>query len=113
MSAEEVRGMSMLMEAGDLEEFFCLERATAFRGWRTTGSASVTTAGCGCLNVISDLGCSESGRQGSVFRVGAAREGLEDLGQWGGRALLPSTTLEVGWTSSTALRARVLVVSAT
>ena len=33
MSAEEVRGMSMLMEAGDLEELFCLERATAYRGW--------------------------------------------------------------------------------
>ena len=74
------------------------------------------TAGCGCLNVISDLvGDSKSGRRGSVFRVGAMREGLEDqlLGQWGGRALLPLMMLEVGWTSSTALRARVLVVSAT
>ena len=42
------------------------------------------------------------------------REGLEDQpsGQWGGRALLLSTTLGVGWTSSTAPRARVLVVSA-
>ena len=34
MSAEEVHGMSMLMEAGDLEEFFCVEHTTAFRGWR-------------------------------------------------------------------------------
>ena len=34
MSAEEVCSMSMLMEAGDLEEFFCLERATAFHRWR-------------------------------------------------------------------------------
>ena len=42
------------------------------------------------------------------------REGLEDQpsGQWGGRVLLPLTTLGVGWTSSTALRVRVLVVSA-
>ena len=79
----------------------------------TTGSVSMTTAGCGCLNVISDLGGSESGRRGSVFRVGAMREGLEDLGQWGGCALLPLMMLEVGWSSSTALRARVLVVSAT
>ena len=81
----------------------------------TTGSVSATTAGCGCLNVISDLGGSDSGRRGSVFRVGTTREGLEDqpLGQWGGHALLPSTMLEVGWTSSTALRVRVLVVSAT
>ena len=61
----------------------------------TTGSASATTVGCGCLNAIFDLGGSESGRRGSVFRVGATREGLEDQpsGQWGGRALLPSTTL--------------------
>ena len=33
MSAGEVRGMSMSMEAGDLEELFCLECATAYRGW--------------------------------------------------------------------------------
>ena len=33
MSAGEVRDMSMLMEAGDLEELFCLECATAYRGW--------------------------------------------------------------------------------
>ena len=61
----------------------------------TIGSASATTVGCGCLNAIFDLGGSESGRQGSVFRVSAMREGLEDWpsGQWGGRALLPSTTL--------------------
>ena len=44
----------------------------------TTGSASGTTVGCGCLDAISDLGGSESGRRGSVFRVGTTREGLED-----------------------------------
>ena len=33
MSAGEVCGMSMLMEAGDLEELFCLECATAYREW--------------------------------------------------------------------------------
>ena len=54
-----------------------------------------TMVGCGCLNAIFDLGGSESGRRGSVFRVSAMREGLEDRpsGQWGGCALLPSTTL--------------------
>ena len=41
----------------------------------TTGSVSATTVGCGCLNAISDLGGSESGRRGSVFRVGPTREG--------------------------------------
>ena len=33
MPAGEVRSMSMSMEAGDLEELFCLECATAYRGW--------------------------------------------------------------------------------
>ena len=32
MSAGEDRGMSMLMEAGDLEEFLCLECATRIAG---------------------------------------------------------------------------------
>jgi len=33
MSVGEVRGTSILMEAGDLEVLFCLECATAYRGW--------------------------------------------------------------------------------
>ena len=33
MSAGEVRGTSISMEAGDLGTLFCLECATAYRGW--------------------------------------------------------------------------------